>query len=60
MQKIYYCLLNSGDKNVESAAFRLLNDFENRNNKFIRKTSIGNSFRKSARPSQDSLMNIPE
>ena len=25
MQKIYYCLLNSGDKNVENAAFKLLN-----------------------------------
>ena len=37
MQRIYYCLLNSGDKNVESAAFKLLDDYAERNNELIKK-----------------------
>ena len=55
LQNIYLCLLNSGDKSIENAAFRLLNDYSDENNikrKFskkesLKKSSLGESFRKS-------------
>ena len=66
MQKIYYCLLNSGDKNVENVAFRLFNEFSGNNNKLLnnyqnkgsnKNSKLGESFRKSARASSDSFFN---
>ena len=66
MQKIYYCLLNSGDKNVESVAWRLFNDFSGNNNKVLnnfqdkesnKSSKLGESFRKSARSNNDYFFN---
>ena len=37
MQKIYYCLLNSGEKNIENVALRLLEDYSNKNIDLMRK-----------------------
>ena len=47
LQKIYYCLLNSGDKNVENVAFRLLNNYSDIENKFQRNYSKKESFKNS-------------
>ena len=67
LQKIYYCLLNSGDKNVENVALRLLNNYSDIENKFQRNYSkkesfknsnFGDSFRKrNSRSSTNSLFN---
>ena len=68
LQKIYYCLLNSGDKNIENVAFRLLNNYSDMdNNKLKRNFSknesfkslkLGDSFRKrNSRISTNSLLN---
>jgi hypothetical protein len=68
LQKIYYCLLNSGDKNIENVAFRLLNNYSDMdNNKFKRNFSknesfkslkLGDSFRKrNSKISTNSLLN---
>ena len=72
MQRIYYCLLNSGDKNVESAAFRLFNDYSEKNNQLIRnlerkdprksarRTSLGSAFRTRSRLNSGSVRNNEE
>ena len=69
MQKIYYCLLNSGDKNVESAAFKLFNDYSERHNNLLRslgkrksakKSLLGNGFRTRSRLGSESVINNEE
>ena len=69
MQKIYYCLLNSGDKNVENAAFKLFNDYSERHNNLLRsldkrkstkKTALGNGFRTRSKLSAESMVNNEE
>ena len=57
MQRIYYCLLNSGDKNVESTAFSLFN-YNNYLGK--NKTILGDGFRKSSKLSKEPLINNEE
>ena len=58
MEKIYYCLLNSGDKKVESAALRLFEDYSNKNFDILRglysrqssrRESLGSDFRTRAK-----------
>ena len=58
MEKIYYCLLNSGDKKVESAALRLFKDYSNKNFDILRglysrqssrRESLGSDFRTRAK-----------
>ena len=68
MQKIYYCLLNSGDKNVENAAFKLLNDYSERNNDLFKKldepssqkTTFRNGFRTRSKLNTESRINNEE
>ena len=69
MQKIYYCLLNSGDKNVENAAFKLFNDYSERHNNLLRsletrkstkKTILGDGFRTRSKLSAESMVNNEE
>ena len=66
LQKIYCCLLNSGDKNIENVAFRLLNDYSDKDNKIrnfsknesFKSLKLGDSFRKSnSKNSLNSLFN---
>ena len=68
MQKIYYCLLNSGDKNVENAAFKLLNDYSERNNELFKKldepsskkSTFRNGFRTRSKLNTESRINNEE
>ena len=69
MQKIYFCLLNSGDKKIENAAFRLFNEYSENNNDLIRnlqynqssrKPNLRNSFRKQTKISSSSIKNNDE
>ena len=69
MQKIYYCLLNSGDKNVENTAFKLFNDYSERYNNLLKsletrksakKTILGDGFRTRSKLSAESMVNNEE
>ena len=70
MQKIYYCLLNSGEKNIENVALRLLDGYSNNNNNNInkipelyskednsRRSSLGSYFRTRSKYKQNSFRN---
>ena len=64
MQRIYYCLLNSGDKNVESAAFRLFNNYSENNNDLLgssgKRKNTEKRFRKSSILSNEPIINSEE